>query len=401
MLRILFFVLAMLLGQTSAFAASMFSSEVVLDDSDSATEQAAKEKAFVDVLVRASGQSTVGENQVIQKALPTVGQYITQLGYGAQDGQRTLVLGFDDAKIRTLLTQAQATYWGEPRPEVLFWVIEDTPTQRNVIWEQSGSPLIGELKAEGERRGLPVLMPVGDFDDVVAVSVPDLWGGFAEPIAKASARYNPTGIVVVKVNDRGLTWQMFPNAAAINNDTPVEGRVSGAPAQAFPQMIDAIADYYAQRLAVNLGVVNGDALSLEISDLNDAEDFFVVERSLKALNSVAALRLDSIIDDKATFKLSLLASEDIFHNEMMADRRLQRLEAQSPEIETPPVIDAPINVTESSVDTTSGTIATGTVTTGSVTTETSPIVEPPLVTSPTEAMPTVPTPHVIRYKWVG
>lgn len=126
---------------------------------------------------------------------------------------------------------------------------------------------------------------------------------------------------------------MFPNAAAINNDTPVEGRVSGAPAQAFPQMIDAIADYYAQRLAVNLGVVNGDALSLEISDLNDAEDFFVVERSLKALNSVAALRLDSIIDDKATFKLSLLASEDIFHNEMMADRRLQRLEAQSPEIE--------------------------------------------------------------------
>nr|WP_269808781.1 hypothetical protein [Enterovibrio nigricans] len=84
---------------------------------------------------------------------------------------------------------------------------------------------------------------------------------------------------------------MFPNAAAINNDTPVEGRVSGAPAQAFPQMIDAIADYYAQRLAVNLGVVNGDALSLEISDLNDAEDFFVVERSLKALNSVAALRL--------------------------------------------------------------------------------------------------------------
>lgn len=367
MLRTFIFVLAFVLGQTSAIAASIFSAEVVLDDSDAATEQAAKETAFVDVLIRASGQSDVGNNPVIQKALPTVNQYITQLGYGDVKGQRSLVLGFDDRKVRTLLTQAQATYWGTPRPEVLFWLVEDSASQRNVVWEQSASPFINQLKSEGERRGLPVLMPVGDFDDVVAVSIPDLWGGFAGPIAEASARYKPAGVAVVKVHNNRISWLLFPNAADMGKDAPVEGRASGS--QAFATMVDEIADFYAQRLAVNLGVADSGAKVLKISGLDDAEDFFVIERTLKALNSVAALRLESITDGTVTFRVSLLASEDIFHNEMMVDRRLRRVEVVSaPVVEQMPVLTENVD----------GVIVP---------------VEPAPVTVPAET--------AIQYEWVG
>ncbi|USH03109.1 DUF2066 domain-containing protein [Grimontia kaedaensis] len=370
MLRTFIFVLALVLGQTSVMAASLFSAEVVLDDSDAATEQAAKEAAFVDVLIRASGQSDVGNNPVIQKALPTVNQYITQLGYGDVEGQRSLVLGFDDRKVRTLLTQAQATYWGTPRPDVLFWLVEDNASQRNVVWEQSASPLINELKVEGERRGLPVLMPVGDFDDVVAASIPDLWGGFAGPIAQASARYNPAGVAVVKVHNNRISWQLFPNAASIGQDAPVEGRASGSPEQAFATMIDEMADFYAGRLAVNLGVADSGAKALEVSGLDDAEDFFVIERTLKGLNSVASLRLESIVDGTATFRVSLLASEDIFHNEMMVDRRLRRVEAlPQPVVE----VEAPV-VTENA----DGVIVP---------------VEPTSIPEPVEA--------AIQYEWIG
>ncbi len=326
MLRTFIFVLTLALGQTSAVAASLFRAEVVLSDSDTATEQAAKETAFVDVLIRASGQSDVDNNPVIQKALPTVNQYITQFGYGDIDGQRALLLAFDDRKVRTLLTQAQATYWGTPRPEVLFWLVEDNGSQRNVVWEQSASPLVNTLKSEGERRGLPVLIPVGDFDDVVAVSIPDLWGGFTGPIAEASARYNPAGVAVVKVHNNRISWQLFSNAAGIGKDAPIEGRASGSPEQAFAAMIDDIADFYAERLAVNLGAADSGTKLLKISGLDDAEDFFVIERILKAMNSLATLRLESITDGAVVFRISLLASEDIFHNEMMVDRRLRRVE---------------------------------------------------------------------------
>lgn len=377
MLRTFLIILTLLLGSTSAMAASLFNTEVVLDDTDTATEQAAKEAAFVDVLVRTSGQSTVGDNPVVQKALPTVDQYITQLGYGDNDGQRTLQLGFDDGKIRTLLTQAQATYWGSPRPEVLFWLVADDANSRNVVWEQSGSPLINELKAEGERRGLPVLMPVGDFDDVIAVSIPDLWGGFAEPIAKASARYNPVGVAVVKVHNNRISWQLFPNAADMGNATPIEGRAAGAPEAAFATMVDEISDFYASRLAVNLGVADSASQALKVSGLDDAEDFFVVERTLKGLNSVAALRLESIDNGTATFRISLLASEDVFHNEMMTDRRLRRVEVlPEPVVAPAPAPAAPV-VTES-VD---GVMVP---------------VEAPMVIEPAAPVDTS-----IRYEWIG
>ncbi|ATF08847.1 DUF2066 domain-containing protein [Candidatus Enterovibrio altilux] len=323
MLRIFFLALVLLIGQTSVIAASIFNSEIVLDDSSSATEKLAKEKAFIDVLVKVSGQSKIDENIVIQKALPMVSQYITQLGYGHHGEQRSLVLGFDDIKIRMLLTQAQVTYWGLPRPEVLFWIVEDNASSRNIVWKKSGSPLLNKLKEHAARRGLPILIPVGDFDDVVAISIIDLWVGFMSPILEASMRYKPSGITVVKVHGNQVNWKLLPNVTSMDNDTLIEGHASGAPAVAFATMVNDISNFYAQRLGVTLGVDGTGTKQLNISGLNSAKDFFAAERTLKKLTSVAALRLESLVGDMATFRISLLASKEVFHNEMVSDRRIE------------------------------------------------------------------------------
>ncbi|WP_223824279.1 DUF2066 domain-containing protein [Candidatus Enterovibrio escicola] len=318
-------------------AASIFSAEVVLDDSGETTEQIAKVKVFVDVLIKASGQLNVSENLVIQKAFPTVNQYITQLEYGNINGQRSLIVWFDDAKIRTLLMQAQTTYWGLPRPEILFWVVENTVTRRNVIWEQSGLHLIDELKVQGERRGLPVLIPVGDFDDVVTISVSDLWGGFMQPIQDASARYNPSGVAVVKIYGNELSWQLFPNITTMGHDVPIEGYAFGSRFLMFSQMINDISDFYAQHLGITLGEENRSEKQLQIFGLDSAETFFIVERILKGLNSVATVHLESLMGGVAMFRVNLLASENVFYNEIMPEHRLRRIEITEDRIE--PLVD--------------------------------------------------------------
>lgn len=325
MLRAIFFILTLIIGQTSPLAASLFSSEVVLDSTLPQMEERAKESAFIDVLVRASGQLDLSENTTINKALPRVGEYITRIGYGTVRGKPSLILRFDEKKIRDLLTTAQSYYWGMPRPEVLFWIVEDSQLYRKMLWEQSGSPLIKELKDQGVRRGLPVLTPIGDFTDIVSVSIPDLWGGFVGPIGEASARYKPSGIVVAKLKNNRLTWQFFPSALNIDTDFPIEGVADGSKIEMFTQMIDEISNYYVENFAVNLGVTNDNAKIIEVSGINSADDFFAVERLLKALNTVAALRLDFIEDDKAIFNINLLAPESMFHNELANDRRLNRI----------------------------------------------------------------------------
>ncbi len=337
MLRVLFLLLSLVLKQEDIMAASIFSAEVVLDDSSETTEQIAKVKVFVDVLIKASGQLNVSENLVIQKAFPTVNQYITQLEYGNINGQRSLIVWFDDAKIRTLLMQAQTTYWGLPRPEILFWVVENTVTRRNVIWEQSGLHLIDELKVQGERRGLPVLIPVGDFDDVVTISVSDLWGGFMQPIQDASARYNPSGVAVVKIYGNELSWQLFPNITTMGHDVPIEGYAFGSRFLMFSQMINDISDFYAQHLGITLGEENRSEKQLQIFGLDSAETFFIVERILKGLNSVATVHLESLMGGVAMFRVNLLASENVFYNEIMPEHRLRRIETTEDRIE--PLVD--------------------------------------------------------------
>lgn len=328
MLRNIIFALTLIFIQNSAIAGSLFTSEVVINTDDLGMEKAAKKEAFTEVLVRVSGQLNVDTNPEIKKAFLKMDEYITQISYGSLEGHPSLILKFDGNKLRTLLIKSNLPYWGTPRSDVLFWMVEDSLTHRQLIWEPSASPFLQDLKAQGERRGLPVIIPKGDFDDILAISIPDVWGNFVEPIAQASARYKPSGVVVVKVGEKRITWQFYPNANKLESDFPLKGVAEGTNAQMAKQIIGDITHYYVENFAVNQAKTNetvNETKVLEISHLNSAEDFFALERTLKALNSVGSLRLDSISNGKAIFSVNLLAPVHIFHNEMRKERRLSRV----------------------------------------------------------------------------
>src|SRR5690606_4302440 len=155
--------------------------------------------ALQQVLVKVSGQRDIASNEVIQKALENSGSYVSQLGYGNEQGQPVLEISFDSEKIRTLLTQANATFWSEQRPIVLVWLVEEANRDRAIVWDQSGNNLQANLNLAAAHRGVPVLLPIGDFQDVTAISVPDLWGGFSQPIANASTRYQPDAVLIARV----------------------------------------------------------------------------------------------------------------------------------------------------------------------------------------------------------
>lgn len=337
MLRIIFFVLALLAGQSSAVAmtGSIFTSEVILDNSSVNMEKKATQKAFIEVLVRVSGQANITQNPTIENALKSMDSYINKISYGKIRNSPSLILNFDENKIRNLLIQAQVSYWGTPRPEVLFWLVEDSQTHRRVIWEQSNAPLIRDIKNQGKRRGLPVLIPTGDFDDIISVSIPDLLGRFVSPISKASARYNPTGVVVVEWDKKRIKWRFYPNMATMASDIPIEGVADGSQIEMMSQLINDISDYYVANFSINLADGNSNSKVLEVSGLDSAEDFFELERILKQLDTVAALHLNSIHNDRAIFNVNLLAPERLFHNELNRSAHLQRADNQSMLVDMP------------------------------------------------------------------
>ncbi|MGF1727252.1 DUF2066 domain-containing protein [Photobacterium nomapromontoriensis] len=331
MLRVtLLFMAILALPLKAATMTNLYQAQVVLPDTDRQSEQVARKQALEQVLIKVSGQSAIVQNEVIAKALTTSSQYVSQFAYGNLNGQQTLDLSFEPSRIRNLLAQAHSTFWSEQRPSILVWLVEDASRERNIIWDQSGSTLLTDIKAAAERRGVPVLMPIGDFEDVTAISTPDLWGGFVQPIAAASLRYQPDAVLVVRVrqqdnNDVALNWQLFADKPAQLNGSqvaPTEGRLSGTAVVTINQMMDSVADQLATKYAVPLG---GDAqgqLSVVVGNIKSSKDFFTLERLITRLTSVAAVNAYRIQGDSVEFSVQLLSTEAAFQRELSQDRRL-------------------------------------------------------------------------------
>ncbi|WP_052260714.1 DUF2066 domain-containing protein [Photobacterium gaetbulicola] len=336
MLRIALLFLALLaLPLKAATVTNLYQAQVALPDTDRQSEQAARRQALEQVLIKVSGQSNIVENEVVAKALGSSNQYVSQFSYANLDGQRTLQLTFDRSRIRTLLTQANSTFWSEKRPNVLVWLVEDANRSRNIVWDQTNNDLANRIKDDAERRGVPVMMPIGDFEDVTAISTPDIWGGFVQPIATASQRYQPQAVLIVRARQQGgeqlaINWQLYTgNVEQLgrNQVAPSEGRSSGEAVTSVAQMVDSVADILGAKYAVPLGGDTSGQLAVVVENIHSSKDFFTLERLITNLTSVAAVNAHRIQGDRVEFTVQLLSTEEVFQRELSQDRRLSAVAA--------------------------------------------------------------------------
>lgn len=320
MLRILCLVVCLIAGPVFAQQQSdLYHTEVQLTGSEKA-ESLAKKEGLVNVLVKVSGQPTIADNEVIKKALTQSDRYVTQMSFvDYDDAPRGMKLGYNSKMVLSLLTQAEVGIWETPRKSVLVWIVNEYNYQRSIIWEQSNNSLITRIKDAANERGLPVMFPVGDFDDVTSIEIPDLWGNFKKPIADASERYNPQAILVVKVRGNSSTWTLFdstPQYLVTTSKKSIEGRASGSVQLA--DMVNDVSDYFAKTYTKNLSAVASESEAVSIKGIHTTRSFFTIEKQLKQMNSVASVQVNTIQGDKVTYTLSLLGDYQQFNDELLS-----------------------------------------------------------------------------------
>ncbi|EJB8417865.1 DUF2066 domain-containing protein [Vibrio vulnificus] len=294
----------------------IYRTEVAIDSTKDKGEELARQQAMKQVIVRASGYQDSVDNPVVTKALQSSARYVSQLSYGKEGDVMTLKLLFNDAQIRSLLTQAQLPFWPTNRNNLLVWLVEEQNYDRKIVWEHSASRISDQLKQAARDRGLPLTLPVGDFDDITGIEVSDLWGGFAKPISLASGRYPVDGVLVIRAQGNSLRWNLYdqsPGAIARSNVAPVTGSANGG--DAATQLINAVADFYAKRSAVVVLGESSESVVVKFLNINNAIDFFTLERTLTSLNSVANLDVLEIKGNELMLRVHLLASQEAFEQE--------------------------------------------------------------------------------------
>lgn len=281
-------------------------------------------EGFSMVLIKVAGHQQVVDIPVVRSELGRHTTYLVQYSYVTEDGQLMLRAQFDERRIEELLRRANTTYWSARRPNLMFWIAQDSSRGIQLASRGSDSELIPAIRTQARSRGLPVSFPLLDLTDRMLVSPSDVWGRFEEPILNATRRYPANGIVVVRIqqdesNVRGQ-WSL------VVGNTRRSGQAEAADLQALASaIVNEVTERVASEYAVTFSNAERGDFRVRVTNLMDLERLFEVERLLGRLGSVERVTLTRYHQGSAEFNLLLIGDMGRAMQALELDNRMERV----------------------------------------------------------------------------
>ena len=310
------FILALLATAAVASAASvedLYSVIVKADEEAEDPRLAATQAAMAGLLVRLTGERGVASDPLVLPLIESAERFVEQWGYATAED---VVVTFDGEAVEAQMRRLNLPLWGTERPLTLAWVVFDSGRgQRSIVGvaaeeEDAEGPdpvaflrdMIEETAAE---RGVPLLLPLLDAEDLAALSVADVWGGFNDQIERASQRYGADAILVGRLRASGnaiaARWSL------ITGDSFAERRGT------VRDGIDWLADTYAAQYAVTGGA---QLRRILVSDIRSFDDYGRVMAFMEQLSLVESLAVEELAEDTLLLSMRVRGREEVWQRPM-------------------------------------------------------------------------------------
>ena len=325
-------------GFDTAFAArveNLYSAEVPVAAGSSALSDAF-DAALAQVLVKVTGRRDVVAGDDVAARFGDANRFVQQYRI-KPDGQ--VWVAFDEVALRRELDRLGEPVWGAERPTTLVWVVLDEGAgQRRIVAGESGPDgqpapgdpgpaddaafvILEQLTATADARGLPLLLPLVDSQELISISLADVWGGYTESLVDASERYGPDAILVGRARpgafgETDVRWTLLLDDERYD----WEGDVAGGP--------NDVADFFAGRLATSVGSSTRVTLSVDAVDSLDA--YGRLSRYLSELDLVEDLAVERVRDDRVVFTLQIRGDVDRLMRSIALQRVLQPVDEPLP-----------------------------------------------------------------------
>ncbi|MDF0535767.1 DUF2066 domain-containing protein [Shewanella sp. A32] len=278
-----------------------------------ADREAAIREALSNVLVKNSGARSVLNNNMVAERLGQASSMVMQFGYTDDQGQLKLQALFEHDKIINLLRAAGEPVWGRQRPLTLIWLASDENNQPQIVADGVTNDERQLFADASSQRGIPVLFPLMDLDDLQAVNVNDVRGQFADTVARASARYQADYFAMaslttvgdgihyqISLYDKTNSEQAFMQPLISDQNTAVD-----KPA-AIAAMMFTLSNYFVSRYAV---ADSGESQQTTVTFSAITQKQLVeIEAFLKQLTAVKSVTIDQLQGDKVSYRLQLFGS---------------------------------------------------------------------------------------------
>jgi hypothetical protein len=279
---------------------------VTVNQDPTATDQraAATQAAFIAVLVRVTGNRFANQDPDLQSLIKDASRYTTQYG---TDRQGRAIVGFNATRVDQALAGLNVRIWGSERPLTLVWLAVDDGAGGRALLGSGDAPadatpatvdlltmLRTELAAVADERGLPIVLPQLDSEDLAAVTVDDVSSGLDDRVTAASARYRADAVLIGRLHPglvgNEVEWLLLKD----NERRMIEGT-------SVRDGLDAVADQYASELSAK-----GDLTTsrLRVLDVKTPEDYGRVMGYLEKVSSLQSVDVESLEHGTLTVRVA-------------------------------------------------------------------------------------------------
>lgn len=289
----------------------VYRAEALVASQSQAERNSATRGSLGEVIWRVTGDSAALDHPNVREALNQAQRYLYEYSYASTDelleveGKSVratkLVLKFSSQTIEKLLRDSGLPLWPANRPKLLVWqIMTDAAGVTHRVLEDEARKALYDQAA---LRGLPLLLPMHDFEDNIALGSDSLWNMDEESIRAASERYKPDAILIGRYRQEasGLwraNWQLLHASANQQFDTQ-----SAEVPSLFVQAINTTADYFARLYAINPGEGGAGAVVIRVGDVRDFVTYKKVQRYLEGLAMVSRVEVVTAQQDRLLIRL--------------------------------------------------------------------------------------------------
>ena len=282
--------------------------------------------ALETLVLRLTGDAKAINNPGLAAVRGDTQQIISQYGYDAGPPQ-TLQVDFDPVSTDKALRGAGLAMWGNNRPVILGWWLNDTVDGTSLIGD--GQSAADPLRRAARHRGLPLRLPLADLSEQLVGTAKNLEGTDPAPLQGASERYGADALLAVHASQNGEKWQAKWRLWL--GGQKEQGSSEGVDQAALSDAVMlAVAQRLAPRYVAKPGVA-GD-LSVEVGGMT-LDHYAEMGRLLEAFGG----QVKAVNGDSVTYKVT--ASADQIRAQM-ALAKLQEVQPPAAGVPVPEVAPA-------------------------------------------------------------
>ncbi|WP_158638061.1 DUF2066 domain-containing protein [Shewanella donghaensis] len=310
--------------------------DVVVTSRARKERQTALKEALSAVFVKNSGLVTVLEHPLVKTQVNTPETLLTQYGYSQVDDELILKANFDHKRIISTLREADLPVWGRQRPLTLLWMSIENEGDREILADASETETRLQIDLAAKNKGIPILVPVMDLNDIMQISVSDVRGMFTDVVADASKRYRADYFAIAdmdqvggfvrfqvslfdKANESGVIQPLIHHQAEVLNYE-----------EATEQILTTLAGYFVNQYAFS-DSGNSTQTQLSLVGIQSMAQLVEIEAYLRQLSAIKSISLSQFKANTVTYNLSLFGGTEDLQKLLNINKNLTQLDSGNAE----------------------------------------------------------------------